>query len=101
MKRRNKNLTGRKIMQAFKKCGEVFKKYKVKKIGLFGSYVRNEQCKNSDVDILVEFSKPVGLKFFTLENYLSEMLGVKVELVTKGALKPMFRENILKEVMML
>jgi len=101
MKRRNKDLTGRKIMRALKKCGEVLRKYKVKKIGLFGSYVRDEQCKNSDVDILVEFSKPVGLEFFTLENYLSEMLGVRVELVTKGALKPIFRRNILKEARML
>ena len=77
-------------MQVLKKCDEVLRKYKVKKIGLFGSYVRNEQCKKSDVDILVEFSKPVG-----------EMLGVRVDLVTKGALKPILRRSILKEARML
>lgn len=72
------------------------KEYGVKNIGVFGSLARNEQTKN-DIDILVEFSKPIGLKFFALEDYLTEILGVKVDLVTKNALKPLIREGILKE----
>jgi len=64
-------------------------KYKVKEIGIFGSYVRGEAKKTSDVDILVEFEKtPSLLKFIELENYLSDTLGVKVDLVEKKGLKP-------------
>jgi predicted nucleotidyltransferase len=52
---------------------ELRKKYKVKTIGVFGSYVRGEQNKKSDVDVLVEFEEPVGLfEFMALENYLSD-----------------------------
>ncbi|MFQ3674927.1 MAG: nucleotidyltransferase family protein [Endomicrobiia bacterium] len=72
--------------------------YKVKSIGLFGSCVRKEQTKKSDIDILVEFSEPVGLKFFALENYLSKILRKKVDLVTKKAIKPVIKKEILKEV---
>ena len=73
--------------------------YGVKRLGVFGSYVRNEQKKNSDVDVLVEFSQPPGLfKFIELENHLSDKLGVKVDLVMKSALKPYIGEVILKEV---
>lgn len=73
--------------------------YGVKRLGVFGSYVRNEQKKNSDVDVLVEFSKPLGLfKFIELENHLSKKLGLKVDLVMKSALKPYIGKVILKEV---
>jgi hypothetical protein len=55
---------------------EVAKEYSVKKIGLFGSVARNEQTRQSDIDLLVEFSKPVGfVTFMRLENFLSEQLG--------------------------
>ena len=73
--------------------------FNVKNIGLFGSYVRNEQKDESDVDILVEFSKPVGFfKFMELEEYLSKKLGVKVDLVTPDALKPMVKQQVMREV---
>jgi predicted nucleotidyltransferase len=75
------------------------RKFKVKEIGLFGSYVRNEQKETSDVDILVEFEEtPTLLEFIELENYLTELLGVKVDLVMKKALKPSIKEIVLKEV---
>ena len=78
---------------------ELREKFKVKTIGVFGSYVRGEQGKNSDVDILVEFETPVGLfEFMALENYLSDLVGVKVDLVSKKALKPHIGEHILEEV---
>ena len=74
-------------------------KYGVKKIGIFGSYARGEQNIRSDVDILVQFEKPIGFfKFFSLENYLAEKLGVKVELVTEDALKPLIKPRVMKEV---
>ncbi|MBI5216337.1 MAG: nucleotidyltransferase family protein [Ignavibacteriae bacterium] len=70
--------------------------YSVERIGIFGSYTRNEQDDESDVDVLVEFSKPVGFfHFLHLENYLTSSLGIRVDLVTKDALKPAMREEII------
>ena len=78
---------------------ELKKKFKVKTIGVFGSYVRGEQRQRSDVDVLVEFEEPIGLfEFMDLEMYLSNLLGAKVDLVSKKALKPHIGEHILKEV---
>ncbi len=75
------------------------RKFKIKEIGLFGSYVRGEQKESSDIDILVEFEEtPTLLEFVELENYLTELLGVKVDLVMKRALKPKIKETVLKEV---
>jgi uncharacterized protein len=77
-------------------------RFKVKTIGVFGSYVRGEQKRSSDVDVLVEFEEPVGLfKFMKLEYYLSDLLDVKVDLVSKKALKPHIGERILEEVIMI
>ncbi len=77
-------------------------KYKIKEIGIFGSYVRGEAKKTSDIDILVEFEQtPSLLKFIELENYLSDTLGVKVDLVEKKGLKPRIGKYILQEVVML
>lgn len=80
---------------------ELKQKYKVKEIGIFGSYVRGEQKKQSDVDLLVEFetsSNLTLLDFIRLENHLGELLGVKVDLVEKHALKPRIGKHILEEV---
>jgi len=75
------------------------KEYGLKEIGVFGSYVRGTQRAESDLDILIEFDKPVGfVKFLRLENRLSDLLGVKVEMVTKKALKPFIGKRILQEV---
>jgi predicted nucleotidyltransferase len=72
--------------------------YNVATLEVFGSYVRQEQRKNSDLDVLVTFSKtPSLLKFIRLENYLSDTLGVKVDLVMKDSLKPAIGKNILRE----
>ena len=81
---------------------ELRQKFEVKSIGVFGSYVRGEQKLSSDVDILVEFQEPVGLfEFMKLENYLSDLLGVNVDLVSKKALKPHIGEHIMQEVIMI
>ena len=77
-------------------------RYKVQELGIFGSYVRQEQTETSDVDVLVEFFEtPSLLKFVNLENYLSDRLGVKVDLVHKAGLKPRIGERILAEVVYL
>ncbi len=80
---------------------ELREKYGVKEIGVFGSYVRGEQKKSSDIDILVEFYPHAEMdliKFVELEDYLSQLLGTKVDLVMKSALKPRIGKRILKEV---
>lgn len=87
----------RRILFAHKR--ELKKKYGVKEIGIFGSYARKENGKNSDIDILVEIDRPIGLfTFIGLERYLSELLEAKVDLVTKNALKPHIGRRILAEV---
>ena len=74
--------------------------FHVKQIGLFGSYLRNEQHEKSDVDILVEFEK--GHKDFfnylRLKSYLEEILGASVDLVMKEAVKPKLKDTILGHV---
>lgn len=80
---------------------ELKEKYKVKEMGIFGSYVRREQKGKSDLDILVEFKEAIGFfKFLELEEYLGELLETKVDLVSKKALKPRIGKYILKEVVM-
>lgn len=72
--------------------------YGVVKIGVFGSYARGEQKETSDIDILIELSKPIGLEFLDIKYYLEEKLGISVDLVTKNSLKPQLRDQILEEV---
>jgi len=73
-------------------------KYHVESFSVFGSYVRHEQRSNSDLDVLVTFHEPLSLlKFIELENYLSDMIGVKIDLVMKDALKPRIGMRILSE----
>jgi predicted nucleotidyltransferase len=68
-------------------------------IGIFGSMVRGEQTAGSDLDILVEFERPIGfVRFMRLEKRLAELVGMPVDLVTKKALKPHIGKRILQEV---
>jgi len=77
-------------------------KFKVESIGLFGSYVRGEQKGESDLDVLVEFSEPIGLfEFIELEGFLSDKLEAKVDLVMKKTLKKRIKERIIKEAIYL
>ena len=78
---------------------ELKEQYGLKEIGIFGSYVKGEQNEESDLDILIELEKPIGfVKFMKLENVLSRLIGIRVELVTKKALKPYIGKRILEEV---
>ena len=73
-------------------------RFKVETIGIFGSYVRGEQKRKSDLDVLVEFFETPSLfEFVDLEDFLSQKLGVKVDLVMRDALKPRIRDSILSE----
>ena len=76
-----------------------YEKYKIKKIGIFGSFVRGENNRKSDIDILVEFEEVPGLiKFIEIEDYLSKLLGRKVDLVRKKAIRKELKKDILKQV---
>jgi len=71
----------------------------VVEIGVFGSVVRGEQGATSDIDVLVEFDRPIGfVRFMRLEKRLADLLGMPVDLVTKKALKPHIGKRILQEV---
>ena len=77
---------------------ELIKKYKLKEIAIFGSYIRGEQKINSDIDILVEFEEvPDLLQFIELEQYLETLFNIKVDLVRKAAIRPEIRQTVLKE----
>lgn len=93
-------LTKKEIIHNIQESRERIRKYGVKKIGLFGSFTRNEQKEQSDVDIVVEFEK--GMKTFDnymeLKFYLEKQLRCKVDLVISDALKPEIKPNIMREV---
>jgi predicted nucleotidyltransferase len=77
---------------------EVSRKYKVREIGIFGSIVRGEQNKGSDIDIFVSFAgMPDVFEYMELEDYLRKLLRKKVDLVRKEAIRPELRKRILKE----
>jgi len=81
---------------------ELREKYSVKEIGVFGSYIRGEQKRRSDVDILVEFDEaPNMFEFIDLKEYLAHKLDTEVDLVMKSALKPTIGKYILEEVVMI
>ncbi len=75
------------------------KDFGVSKIGIFGSYARGNYDKDSDLDVLIEFDRPVNLfEFSRLKTFLTNQLGIQVDLVTPGALKPLIKDKILKSV---
>lgn len=88
----------KKILREHKE--ELERKFGVKEIGIFGSYVRNEQTEVSDVDILVDFDKPIGWEIVDLKEYLEKILGVEVDLVPKGGVvrKPLLWKYIKEEI---
>ena len=76
--------------------------FKVKRIGIFGSYLKGKERKSSDIDILIDFfEEPSFFKFIELEEFLTKKLGVKVDLVIKDTLKPRIKKIILQEILFL
>ena len=81
---------------------ELYAKYKIKDIAVFGSYIKGKADENSDIDILIEFESDANISllgYIGLENYLSSLLGVKVDLVEKKGLKPFIGQHILNEAL--
>ena len=90
----------RKILQDSKSYIE--EKYFVDKFFLFGSYAKNQQTSNSDMDLLVSFSKPVDMfEFMDLEEYLTMLFNKKIDLGTLNSLKKFIKDKILKEAIVL
>jgi len=81
---------------------ELRKRYPIREMGVFGSWVRGEQTDDSDIDVLVEFDGPIGLlDVVGLKLDLSDRLGLPVDLVMKDGLKPRIGRRILSEVVIL
>lgn len=88
----------RNIKRIKQKILPILQDYGVKKVGLFGSCVRGKMKKGSDIDILVEIKKDISLlDFVGLKQKIEEVLGSKVDLVEYNTIKPLLREKILKE----
>jgi hypothetical protein len=78
---------------------ELYDRYHIKKVGLFGSYAQGKQKKGSDIDLLVEFKAPVDLfEYVHLSEELRKILKIKIDLATPASLKPHIRDKVLKEV---
>jgi predicted nucleotidyltransferase len=77
---------------------ELFKKYPIKSLAIFGSYARNEQKPTSDLDLMVEFHSRVGSEFIELADELEEILGIKVDLISKKGIKERYFERIKEEL---
>ena len=77
---------------------ELFKKYPIKSLAIFGSYARNEQKPTSDLDLMVEFHSRVGSEFIELADELEEILGIKVDLISKKGIKERYFERIREEL---
>ena len=77
---------------------ELTEKYFVNSIGLFGSIVRDDFTPRSDVDIIVDFTKPVGVEFIDLANYLESKLSKKIDLVSRNGVKPKYFHQIESEI---
>ena len=78
---------------------EIYQRYDVRFLGIFGSFVRGEQEGRSDLDVLVKLvSPPIFFQFVEMEDYMSQLLGVRVDLVMRSALKPRIGKRVLSEV---
>lgn len=97
--RRKHELTAENIFSVLREHSDMLKKLSVRKIGVFGSYVRGEQKLRSDIDFLVEFEKPTFDNFMDLVFSLEKYLGRKVDVITEGSLSPYIRPYVEKEVM--
>jgi predicted nucleotidyltransferase len=76
----------------------LLRKYPIKDIAIFGSYSRNEQVKQSDIDILVEFNGPIGIEFVDLAEELEEILHSKIDLVSRNGIKSSYYNQIEKDL---
>ena len=77
---------------------KLFPKFGIKRLEIFGSYARGEQSLSSDLDVIVEFNKPIGIEFIDLGNQLEKLLKIKVELVSMAGIKRKYINVIKSEI---
>ena len=82
LKRRKQRVSGNRIIGILREHGDMLKKYRVKRIGLFGSYTQGKQNRRSDIDFLVEFEQPNFDDFMSLASYLEKLFGKKIDILT-------------------
>jgi len=78
--------------------GRLFHDYPIKSMAIFGSYSRKEQNESSDLDILVEFSDKIGVRFIDLADELEDIIGIKVDLVSKNGIKEKYLKSIVSDL---
>jgi len=106
MKTNKRILTKEEIIQRLNECSEVLKKYGVRRIGLFGSYVRGEQDENSDIDLVVEFNldffgpefKGLYEAYIKISDYLEDLFGKKVEILTPISIETIRIKGVAEEI---
>lgn len=81
-----------------KNISALSEKYPINRLGLFGSRVRGDANETSDIDVLVELTRPIGLDFVSLGDELEELLQEKVDILSMNALKTSLRKSIIEEV---
>lgn len=77
---------------------DLFKRYPIKSLAIFGSFARDEQNEDSDLDLVVEFNQSVGSEFIVLADELEDFLGFKVDLVSRNGIKPRYFDHIKDEL---
>lgn len=98
-KQNNKMVSREKAIEILRKqLPYIITEYGVKKIGLFGSYAKGTQQAGSDVDIMVEFDKPIGLKFVEFSEYLEKLLGTNVDILTPAGIDGIRIGRIAKDI---
>jgi predicted nucleotidyltransferase len=77
---------------------ELLRKYPISKMGVFGSYARGEATKDSDIDIAVEITGPMGLSFIAMADEIENLFGIKVDVVPKRSIKPGYLPYVEKDI---
>lgn len=89
------------VLRTLRSHKKEFQQRGIKSLRLFGSVARDEANPDSDIDLLVEFDRPIGLfEFIGLQQYLESLLGCKVDLGTPRSLKPYLKDEVLKEAIL-
>lgn len=97
--RKTKNLACKEIINILKENRAILRKYKVKRLGLFGSFARRAQKRRSDIDFLVEFEETTFDNFMSTVFFLESLFDREVDLITRDSLSPYIRPYVEKEVM--
>ena len=98
MKKQKKALTKEEILDAIRKHRDILLKYKVREIGLFGSFVRGEQDDRSDIDFIADFEEPSVDNFMGLSSFLENLFGKKVEILTPAGVDSIRINHVKEEI---